>query len=329
MSQVDEPPVALLPAASQFTTRQEQAEPNPHAATTSTTINTDTTATGTATAMAGAAAAVGGGRVRVGVQLRGAATGLVERLQPTRRLRRLAERLLRRPGSCAAAAGSAVALIGLCAVARAFAHSLLPRQVHRVVEGGAVAAHLLAHAHAHAPQCAALVAALPPLSGQALERLLRAYAALQVREGREAAALRLLLRKVSWWGGQVLQCRAILAAAALLHAHTARDLAYTGTLHLFFHSHRTLAQDEELHEYSAGRSLPLASIYMLHRARIRRKPLEERAAAWERVHEWGAAEARDIIETFGGFYRKIGQILVSACKAAEAVSSASRGAACT
>ena len=57
------------------------------------------------------------------------------------------------------------------------------------------------------------------------------------------------------------------------------------------------------------RVAPVLASYMVAKKRIARfDDLEKRDAAWERQHQWGAARMRDVIEDFGGFYRKVGQI---------------------
>ena len=61
-------------------------------------------------------------------------------------------------------------------------------------------------------------------------------------------------------------------------------------------------------EYSL-RVAPVLASYMVAKRRIARiEDGEKRDQAWERQHQWGAARMRDVIEDFGGFYRKVGQI---------------------
>ena len=57
------------------------------------------------------------------------------------------------------------------------------------------------------------------------------------------------------------------------------------------------------------RVAPVIASYMIAKRRIGRfKEVERRDVEWEKQHHWGAARMRDVIEDFGGFYRKVGQI---------------------
>lgn len=57
-----------------------------------------------------------------------------------------------------------------------------------------------------------------------------------------------------------------------------------------------------------ARITPVLASYMIAKRRIRALPPSERAAAWDMQHEWGSERARRIVEDFGGFYTKLGQI---------------------
>jgi aarF domain-containing kinase len=57
------------------------------------------------------------------------------------------------------------------------------------------------------------------------------------------------------------------------------------------------------------RVAPVIGSYLIAKRRIARiRDAEKRDEAWERQHQWGAERMRDVIEDFGGFYRKVGQI---------------------
>ena len=61
------------------------------------------------------------------------------------------------------------------------------------------------------------------------------------------------------------------------------------------------------------RVAPIVAAYGVKKPLIRRKKLpSQRDAAWLAMHRWGAAEMRRVIADFGGFYRKVGQIMGTA-----------------
>ena len=63
----------------------------------------------------------------------------------------------------------------------------------------------------------------------------------------------------------------------------------------------------------AQRLAPVYTRYFVEKRRLRRiRDPAKRAAAWERVHEWGAVRVADVVTDFGGFYTKVSQIFGSA-----------------
>ncbi|KAJ8613110.1 hypothetical protein CTAYLR_004786 [Chrysophaeum taylorii] len=57
-----------------------------------------------------------------------------------------------------------------------------------------------------------------------------------------------------------------------------------------------------------SRIAPVLASYVVAKRRIKFLPISKRAAAWDRQHAWGAERARRIVQEFGGFYTKLGQI---------------------
>ena len=57
-----------------------------------------------------------------------------------------------------------------------------------------------------------------------------------------------------------------------------------------------------------ARVSPVLASYVFAKKRIRRLPLAKRDAAWDRQHEWAAERGRRVVEEFGGFYVKLGQV---------------------
>jgi len=72
---------------------------------------------------------------------------------------------------------------------------------------------------------------------------------------------------------------------------------------------RVVARKQQRKVDYSMRVAPVIASYMIAKKRISRiQDPVKRDEAWERQHQWGAARMRDVIEDFGGFFRKVGQI---------------------
>jgi aarF domain-containing kinase len=76
---------------------------------------------------------------------------------------------------------------------------------------------------------------------------------------------------------------------------------------------RVVSREKTRRVEYAVRVAPIVAAYGVKKPLIRRKKLpSQRDAAWLAMHRWGAAEMRRVIADFGGFYRKVGQIMGTA-----------------
>lgn len=76
---------------------------------------------------------------------------------------------------------------------------------------------------------------------------------------------------------------------------------------------RAVAREKTRRAEYAVRVAPIVAAYGVKKPLIKRKKLpSQRDAAWLAMHRWGSAEMRRVIADFGGFYRKVGQIMGTA-----------------
>jgi len=124
------------------------------------------------------------------------------------------------------------------------------------------------------------------------------------RRGQEAPLVRLVEGKIPGPVGKA--CARALAAAPGKARGTLKRLATWQAIRLGM---RVLMRRQQRKIDYSVRVAPVIASYMVAKRRIGRiKDEKKRDAAWELQHRWGAAKMRDVIEDFGGFYRKVGQI---------------------
>ena len=124
------------------------------------------------------------------------------------------------------------------------------------------------------------------------------------RTGDASPIVRFVERKIPGPGGRA--CARALAAAPAKARGTLRRWATWQGVRLVM---RVTARKQQRKIDYSMRVAPVIGSYLIAKRRIARiRDAEKRDEAWERQHQWGAERMRDVIEDFGGFYRKVGQI---------------------
>ena len=129
-------------------------------------------------------------------------------------------------------------------------------------------------------------------------------AAASTKRGESSPLARFVEAKIPGRAGRA--CARAVAAAPVRARNTLRRWVTWQGICLTM---RVVARRQQRKVDYSLRVAPVIASYMAAKKRIGRiRDEEKRDQAWDRQHQWGAARMRDVIEDFGGFYRKVGQI---------------------